>query len=187
MLDPKIGLLENLPIFRGLSRKQLGSIVDVATKAFFDAGDNVITRDDPGHTGFLILSGTATCLHFAGRPATGASIGPGALLGEMAMLVDSVHALTVQATVRVRAMAIHREALKRAMQQEPAIAQQISDNLLSRLQSFAHDLRRLDGALAHTERTGMFEPGALAESRPEISRSLSRLALPGAEKLHKFG
>ena len=147
MLDPKIGLLENLPIFKGLSQKQLGLIVGIATKAFFNSGENLITRDNRGDSAFLIMTGSARCLHFPGAPSE-ERVGPGALLGELAMLVDTVHALTVQAAERVRALAIHREALRLAMMQEPDIAQKISDNLLMRLQSFAQDLRRLDGVLA---------------------------------------
>lgn len=151
MLESKIGLFENLPIFRGLTRKQLGSIVDVATKAFFNEGDYLLTRNQPGHSAFLIITGSARCLHFPGTPSTGEPVGPGSLLGEMAMLVDTVHALSVQATERVRAVAIHREALKRAMLQEPAIAQTISDNLLERLHGFAGELRRLDALFAEVE------------------------------------
>jgi CRP-like cAMP-binding protein len=188
MLDSKIGLLENLTIFRGLSRKQLGLVVDVTTKAFFDAGENLITRDDPGDTGFLIMSGAARCLQFVGMPAADGRVGPGALLGEMAMLVDTVHTLTVQATERVRAVAIHREALRRAMQQDPAIAQQISDNLLIRLQAFAHDLRRFDGLLARAEHTGVFEANnKAAPSAGFTPRLVSTLLLPAEEKLQKFG
>jgi CRP/FNR family transcriptional regulator, cyclic AMP receptor protein len=151
MLGSKIGLFEALPIFDGLSRRQLGSIVDVTSKAFFTAGDHLITKDSPGDTAFLIMTGAARCLQFPGILTAAERIGPGALLGEMAMLVDTVHVLTIEATERVRALALHREALKRAMQQEPAIAQQISENLLSRLQSFAQDLRRVDGFLARLE------------------------------------
>ena len=151
MLDPKIELLQNLPIFRGLSGKQLGSIVDVTTKVFFEPGDNLIAKDDRGDNAFLIMTGAAKCLHFPGMPAASDRIGPGSLVGELAMLVDTVHSLTVQARDRVRALALHREALTYAMQCDPAIAQQISDNLLVRLQTFARDLRRFDNFLAEIE------------------------------------
>ncbi len=160
MLDRKIGLLQNLPIFRGLSGKQLGSIVDVTTKAFFEPGDNLVAKDNRGDTAFLIMTGAAKCLHFPGMPAASDRIGPGSLVGELAMLVDTVHSLTVQARDRVRALALHREALTFAMQRDPAIAQQISDNLLVRLQTFARDLRRFDNFLAEIESIGPSEDNA---------------------------
>jgi hypothetical protein len=68
-------------------------------------------------------------------------------------LVHTVHSLTVQANERVRAMAISREALWQAMQQDPIIAQKISDNLLVRLQNLAQGLRRFDRLLQDVEGT----------------------------------
>ncbi|MGO8952892.1 MAG: cyclic nucleotide-binding domain-containing protein [Rhodomicrobium sp.] len=190
MLDPKIGLLESLPIFRGLSGKQLGSIVDVTTKAFFEAGENLITRDYPGDTAFLIMTGAAKCLHFPGTPPASDQIGPGSLVGELAMLVDTVHALTVQARVRVRALALHREALKSAMECDPAIAQQISDNLLVRLQTFARDLRKLDDFLAQVESPAYLEGGGTERYPAGHASAFSRLPHlppPIEQKLRKTG
>jgi CRP/FNR family transcriptional regulator, cyclic AMP receptor protein len=157
MLGSKIELLENLPIFGGLARAQLGSIVDAASKAFFEAGDNLITKDQPGDTAYLIMTGSARCVHFPGTPAAGDEIEPGSLVGELAMLADTVHAMTVQAKVRVRALALRREALRRIMVRDPVIAQQISDNLLARLQTFASELRRLDNLLANIEGSPLLE------------------------------
>ena len=147
----KIELLANLPIFRGLSPDRLGSIAGVARKAFFEAGEDLITKDRLGGTGFLIMTGSAKCSLFPAIPAIGEEIGPGCLVGELAMLAGTVHALTVQATVRLRAVAIHRDALKQAMLTDPAIAKQISDNLLVRLRNFSRDLRKMDRLLALAE------------------------------------
>lgn len=151
MPGSKIELLEKLPIFKGLSRKQLGTIADAGVKTFFEAGENLIIEDQPGDTAFVILTGTARCLHFPGPPSASDIIGPGSMIGELAMLSDTVHALTVQASGRVRALALHRDAVKQAMEADAAIAQQISENLLSRLNNFARDLRGLDGFLSQLE------------------------------------
>jgi CRP/FNR family transcriptional regulator, cyclic AMP receptor protein len=151
MLGQKIELLENLPIFRGLSRKQLGMIADAATKAFFEPGDCLIEKDAPGDTAYLILTGTAKCLQFPGTQAASGNAGPGCLAGELAMLIETVHTLTVQAMERLRALAIHREMLRGIMERDPAIAQQISENLLLRLQNFAQELRKVDSLLLKAE------------------------------------
>jgi CRP-like cAMP-binding protein len=152
MPDPKIELLGNLPILKGLSKEQLVSILNMATKAFFEPGDKLLTKDEAGETAFLIMTGTARCLHFPGSPATGGNIGPGTLVGELAILVDTIHPFTVEAKERVRAMGIHRAALRRLMERDPEIARTISDNLLVRLQALASELRRVDILLAKAER-----------------------------------
>ncbi len=190
MLGSKIELLENLPVFRGLSEKQLGIIVGVAVKAFFETGENLITKHEPGDTAYLILTGSAKCLNFPGAPAAGDKIEPGSLVGELAMLVGTVHALTVQAKVRVRALALKRQALKQAMESDPAIARQISDNLLVRLQAFASDLRRLDNFLANIEGSPLLEGSVYGWQPPEgrVAAFPRRLPLPPLLKQsRKFG
>jgi CRP/FNR family cyclic AMP-dependent transcriptional regulator len=151
MLGSKIELLERLPIFTGLSQKQLGSIAGVSEKAYFLAGENLIAKDEPGDRAYVIMTGTARCLHFPGAPASADQIGPGMLVGELAMLVDTVHALTVRAKDRVRAIALRRDDLARVMERDPAIAQQIAGNLLTRLQDLGRDMRKVNDFLARVE------------------------------------
>ncbi|MGO9372577.1 MAG: cyclic nucleotide-binding domain-containing protein [Syntrophobacteraceae bacterium] len=151
MLGQKIELLEALPIFKGLSRRQLASILDVAAKAHFEAGDNLAVRNSRADTTFLILTGAARCVDFPGNPAACEKVEAGSLIGELAMLVEIIHSLTVQASVRLRALAFRRNAMKSVMLNDPVIAAKISGNLLTRLQTFAADLRRLDSFLAHVE------------------------------------
>jgi CRP/FNR family transcriptional regulator, cyclic AMP receptor protein len=148
MLGQKIGLLEALPIFRGLSKEQTARILDVAVKAYFEAGDNIIARDTRGDTAYLILSGTAQYYDFLGNPGAFEDLEPGCLVGEIAMFTETVHLLTVEAKTRVRALAFERGAVRRAMERDPAIARRISDNLVARLRSFASGVKNLDNLLA---------------------------------------
>jgi CRP-like cAMP-binding protein len=157
MLASRIELLERLPFFRGLSGEQLDLIAGVSKKAFFEAGENLITKDEPGEAAYVIMTGIARCLDLPGAPASEAQIGPGVLVGELAMLADTVHAFTVQAEERVRAIALRREALKYVMELDPAIAQQIAGNLLTRLQAFGRELRKADDFLAQVN-TAAEEP-----------------------------
>ncbi len=169
MLGQTIELLETTPIFRGLCRKQLSSILDGTAKAYFDAGDNLIAKNYKGDTAYLILTGTARCLDFPGTPAASEKIESGSLVAELAMLVETVHSLTVQAKVRVRALAFKRDVLKSVMRQDPAIAAKISDNLLVRLQSFIGDLRRLDHVLACIESSAPLVYGVQPPPEPQAA------------------
>ena len=155
MLGQKIGLLEALPIFRGLSKEQIARILDVAVKAYFEAGDNIIVRDSSGDTSYLILSGTAQYYDFLGNPGVFQDLEPGCLVGEIAMLTETVHLLTVEAKTRVRALGFERGALRRVMERDPAIAVRISGNLVARLRSFANGVKNLDNLLAQA---GQYQP-----------------------------
>ncbi len=166
----KIELLEKLPVFQGLSKAQLGTIVEACEKVFFKAGENLIVKGERGDTAFVIMTGTARCLHFPGTPSPDGPAGPGSLVGELSMLSETVHALSIRASERVRALAIRRDALKRVMEADAAIAQQISENLLTRLSNIARDLRRLDGFLSHLEGSETDRPSGLsATEAPSFS------------------
>jgi CRP/FNR family transcriptional regulator, cyclic AMP receptor protein len=151
MLGDTIELLETLPIFKGLSRRQLSYILDIAEKVYFEPGENLITRNCAGNEAYLILSGTARCQDFPGNPAASEMIGTGCLVGEVAMLIETIHSMTIQAKTRVRAFEFSRSAMTWVMRYDPAIAEQVSDNLLVRLQNFASDLQRLDDFLCYIE------------------------------------
>jgi CRP-like cAMP-binding protein len=151
MLGQKIELLGALPIFRGLSLKQLSRILDVSVKWYFEAGDDLIFRGGTGNAAYLIVSGVAQCLDFPGNPKAGEYIEAGSLVGEIAMLTETAYSITVQARTRVRALSLQREAMRWVMERDPSIAQKISDNLLLRLRSFADDQTRLDDFLEKVE------------------------------------
>ena len=61
MLDSKIELLQNVPLFIGLSEEQLNAIAAASQKTFFEAGDKLITEGESGDTAYLILTGKAGC------------------------------------------------------------------------------------------------------------------------------
>ncbi|MBT3071760.1 cyclic nucleotide-binding domain-containing protein [Rhodomicrobium sp. Az07] len=169
MLDAHIELLRALPIFRGLGEKQLAAILDVGKKVYFEPGHVLTRKDVAGDCAFLVLSGAVRCKDFPGMATGSEPIGPGALVGEMAMLVDTVYPLTVEATERVRALALQRSRLTRVMRRDPGIARQLADNLLLRLRSFARDLRHFELQLEQKEDAS--PPAAQARTATEIAVS----------------
>ncbi len=190
MLDPKIGLLQNLPTFQGFSENQLDLIVTVSAKSFFEAGDNLITKDEFGDTAYLILTGTAKCPGFPGQPPSSYQAGPGALVGEMAMLTETAHSFTVQANERLRAMSIRRDALRQVMLRDPLIAQQISDNLLARFRRLAQELRGLDALLvaAEGQQAELVPPSSIVQiPSPKYFARFSPMPRADTEKQKSFG
>ncbi len=106
MLDSKIELLQNVPLFIGLSEEQLSAIADASQKTFFEAGDNLITEGETGDTAYLILTGKAGCPKFENGELLEQDLWPGTLIGEIAMLVETIHNVSVTAKERLRALAI---------------------------------------------------------------------------------
>ncbi len=152
MLEWKIELLQNVPIFRGLSESQLRAIDDAGEKRFFEAGETLLKEGEKGTTAFLIVSGKALCPRMENGEAVTEDLWPGTLVGELAMLVETQHNYSVTATERLRALAITKDAFRQVMERDVTIAQHIANHLLTRLHGLAKELREVDNRLKNVEK-----------------------------------
>ena len=151
VLDKNAELLGDVPIFSGLPPEKLTAIVDIGKKTFFETGSTIVKRRSKGNTGYLILSGRART-----KPPKGSDLEPeileaGFLVGEMAMLTDTVYSLEVAVEERVRALAIDRDDLFTVMENDPSIAHHLAERITERLIFLARDLREVDARFASLE------------------------------------
>ncbi len=144
MTNEELGVLENVQLFRGLSNDQLASIAECAEVMWFDGGQAVTQADEPGAAAFLVLEGSVMVADARAPAGFQEPLGPGTLIGELAMLTDVSYAATVIAAEQVRALAITRHALYDVMEADPSIAEHLSGKLVRRLASLADDLRSVD-------------------------------------------
>ena len=151
MLDQKIELLQQVPLFSELSEDLLSAIAGCGQKTFFEAGEQLLTEGQAGSTSYLIMTGKAGCPRIEGSDTLVEDLWPGTLVGELGMLVETVHNVTVTAQERLRALAFHRDAFRAVMEAHPALAQHISEKLLVRLHGLAAEIRKIDGKLADLE------------------------------------
>ena len=152
MLDQKIELLQQVPLFLGLPENLLGAIADTGQKTFFEAGDKLVAEGESGTVAYLIMTGKAGCPRIEAGETLVEDLWPGTLVGELGMLVETVHNVTVTAQERLRALAFHRDAFRAVMEAHPELAQHISEKLLVRLHGLAAELRRIDGKLEELEK-----------------------------------
>jgi CRP/FNR family cyclic AMP-dependent transcriptional regulator len=150
-LETNAELLGRVSIFDGLSKEQLTAIANKGKKTFFAEGADILRAGGKGDTTYLILTGLAVTEPTEESGLETELLEPGSLIGEVAMLVETTHTLTVKAKVRVRAMAISRDDLYEVMEADPSIAHHFSQKLLERLSSLATDLRQMDTRFAAVE------------------------------------
>lgn len=152
-LDKNAELLGSVPLFHGLAVEQLTAISTKARKRFFEAGATILSSGTLGQTAYLILSGCARTQPAEGSALEAEQLETGTLIGEMAMLVETIYTLDVVAESRVRALAITREDLFEVMEADPSIAQHLSEQITERLIFLACDLREVDTRFAMLEAT----------------------------------
>ena len=97
--------LEGIPFFGGLPARELDAIAHAATEREFAAGESLTSEGDFGHCLFVIESGSA---EVSTNEAVTRAIGPGAVVGEIAVLASGRRTASVVAATPVRTVAFFK-------------------------------------------------------------------------------
>ena len=94
-----VDLLQRVPIFEGLDRRELERIAASMKQRTFRSGDTVTTEGQGGVGFFVIEDGTAR-VTVGGEDRR--TLGPGDYFGEVALLTDSPRTATIRAETDLR-------------------------------------------------------------------------------------
>ena len=94
-----VDLLQRVPIFEGLDRRELERIAASMKQRTFRSGDTVTTEGQGGVGFFVIEDGTAK-VTVGGEDRR--TLGPGDYFGEVALLTDSPRTATIRAETDLR-------------------------------------------------------------------------------------
>jgi CRP-like cAMP-binding protein len=101
----RLRLLQEMPIFGGLSQQALEFILEDAPVVSRAAGESFFRDGDEGHAVFVLERGrVAVIRRWRQRPVQLAELGPGACFGEMALIDFQPRSATVAALESSRAI-----------------------------------------------------------------------------------
>ena len=83
MADERTEILGRVPLFDGLSEKEIAAVANAAKERRYDTGDVIVSEGEGGVGFFVIAEGSARVETHGERRAT---LGPGASFGEVALL-----------------------------------------------------------------------------------------------------
>lgn len=146
-----VGPLKQLDVFSKLSDEQLMMIIEGADRVVFHPGNVMIEDGQSGDAAYFIVVGLVERLAQPDVGRTREHFGHGILVGEMAMLVDHVHASTVRAKSEVKALKISRSMLYQIMGSDPAIADSFIQTIKSRLNIMVERIKEIDSTLEAAE------------------------------------
>jgi CRP-like cAMP-binding protein len=122
--------LAAVPLFEGLSKRQLGRISSLMTRIDRPAGQVLTTEGHAGSEFFVVLEGE---LEVRQGDRVIAKRGPGEYVGEIALVDRRPRTATVVATTPVSVEVLNRREFMSLLAQAPDLSEQIMATMAKRL------------------------------------------------------
>jgi len=131
----KMMLIRQVPIFSELDADDLEELAAIVEERIINSDKDLFREGDAGDAVYLIVKGKVRVFVGGGaRPETTINeLGPGACIGEMAVLDSSPRSATVRSLERTRALRVPGEGFKRVMSERPEMSEAIVAELVRRL------------------------------------------------------
>lgn len=128
-------MLQNVPLFADLNKKDLGRVAKIMVPRTAAAGDVIIKEGDQAAGFFIIASGKVAVVRGDGTPEQEVlnELGPGDFFGEMALFEGFPRVATVKAVQDTELMAMTRWDFTAEMKNHPEIAVSMLPVLVKRL------------------------------------------------------
>jgi CRP/FNR family transcriptional regulator, cyclic AMP receptor protein len=130
--------LAAVPLFEGLSKRQLKQVAGIADVANYMANASLVREGEPGESFFVVLSGEAKVV-VGGRTVNRTL--PGDHFGEISLLDGGNRTASVVSETPMILLLIERKDLQRLLRRDVSISMQL-------LKSMARAIRRIDRTLA---------------------------------------
>jgi CRP/FNR family cyclic AMP-dependent transcriptional regulator len=130
--DPKVDRLTRVPLFAGVSKRDLEFVASRVDEVSLKAGQTLITEGQPTESFFILVSGQVQVSR-AGKAA--ARLGPGDFFGEIGMLDRGPATATVVTEGPVEAMVLSHAQFRDAIKGNDGLAMQVIAAMAKRLRA----------------------------------------------------
>ncbi len=145
-LDSDIALLQRVPLFGDLPTEQIRLLAFSAVRLEL-AADQVLFREGArANSGFVVVSGGIR-LTIGPRRKRVADCEAGALIGELALLIETKRPATATAMVTSQVLELDRKLILRMLNEYPQVAVRWRETMSERLLATVTDLGRVRAVL----------------------------------------
>jgi CRP-like cAMP-binding protein len=144
-IDDDVALLERVPTLRLLGRESLRMLAIGSEARDVPRGDFLYQQGEDADSGFVVQRGSFVIDDGAGAEMTA---GPGALLGELALVMAMRRPSTATALEYSTVIRINRGLFQRVLESDPAAARRLRDEFATRTSQIASDILIAGGKLS---------------------------------------
>lgn len=142
-LNQDIEILRQVPLFGVLDREALRLIAFSAESRIFRAGDVVFRRGEASDGAYVVTSGTVALDAADNGAPTPHLARAGVLIGELALIVDTVRPATAIVREPASLLRITRANFRRMLEEYPEAAVALRNDLAARMGGLAGQLGRI--------------------------------------------
>jgi CRP-like cAMP-binding protein len=151
-IDDDITFLERIPLLGLLGRAALRVLAIGSDTRHLGTGDVLFVAGEPADAGYVIQEGSFSLLpDSATAPAQEAVAGRGALLGELALMAETVRPATATALEPATVIRISRTLFLKMLDGYPDAARRLRDSLMARTDQAARDIERVRATFGKLE------------------------------------
>jgi len=132
MNDSIVQMLQNTPLWSGLTGQDLGLVAKYAEERNFENGQTIVTKGEPGNGFYMVLSGSVE-VRSGGQ--TLSKLGPGQFFGEMSIFDNQPRSADVVTVEPSKILVLSANAFKTLVFANPRIALKMLQELSRRLRS----------------------------------------------------
>ncbi|MBI4637946.1 MAG: diguanylate cyclase [Candidatus Rokubacteria bacterium] len=167
------GMLAALPLFRGLTREQLRTLVQDATEQIYPAGHVSIRQGEPSESLFVMLSGRVRVVEAMPEGQTEmllGQLGQAEIFGELGILRDSPRSATVIAVERTHCLVLRQSNFLQVLRSSSDLAVELLRVLAERL----YDADRRLARFAPDPLTGLLSRRAFHDQYRRLAAGVRR-------------
>lgn len=139
-----IATLERAPLLRLLGNDALRMLAIGSETQRVHRGDTMFHAGDPADAGFVVRDGM---LRLVARDNTTAMAGPGTLISETALVVESAHAVTAVAEENTTLIRISRSLFQKVLESDAMAAVRMRDAIAARTSQITAEITAVKARL----------------------------------------
>jgi CRP-like cAMP-binding protein len=128
-ISDDIAALERVPLLRELGHEALRMLAIGTETQRVHRGDTLFRIGDPADAGYVVVEGA---LRLIGRDGEEALVGPGALVSDLALVVDTAHDVSAVAADTTTVIRIARSLFQKVLESDAGAAVRMRDSVAAR-------------------------------------------------------